>query len=118
MRFSTTQFSKKFFRLRRRDVKQRTTGYYYVLWSYNGTNRPDWRIGYYSDGVGWILPGDSRKFDDQDFIRIDRTKITGFPWNVTTKLLYVISVVCLIATIIIDIINTERFIHLMHKLCK
>lgn len=76
-------FSKNFFRLRRRGANRRKSGYYWVHWSYGGTAGKNdvWRIGYYNAfSQKWSITGDSRYFDDGDFIAINEYQILGF-WS-------------------------------------
>lgn len=77
------QFSKKFFRLRRRGAKRRESGYYWVHWSYGGNAGKNdvWRIGYYNAfSDNWSVTGDLRFFKDADFLAINEYRILSF-WS-------------------------------------
>lgn len=83
-------FSKNFFRLRRKGVKRRKSGYYWVKWSYSfNTGNTVWRIAYYLEPWhNWQLPGDVRYFKDEDFLEIggkisdDFTQTQRFWWAI------------------------------------
>lgn len=69
-------FSKKFFRLRRKEGKARKTGYYWVRWTYNTDINDGWRLGFYIDTLNtWSLMGDSRTFKDNDFISVNEKRV-------------------------------------------
>lgn len=65
-----------------RPPKQRESGHYWVHWSYGGgPGKNDvWRIAYYlAKDHSWTVTGDSRRFDESDFLAVGNIPITDLP---------------------------------------
>lgn len=101
-------FSFRHSRMARKLRIGRTDGFYWVKWA-DPFGRPTvWRVGQYVEGIGWIMPGDTRTYYDSNFISINERKIPknwvfGNPSRVRLYVLLIALIISL-ASCAIDII--------------